>query len=285
MSDHIDEFESMFRRASRAPFSYAEIPIHSVTLVHDGTESEATSTFDELRQAFPRLDAVNIWRSLGRAEHSDVVELLKRLDEQQTDLVVARRHVGEGQLIPQHSLGVYLDVLTQQTSIPVLVLPGTAAAPLPVAGGNSCSRVMVVTDHITGENRLINYGVRLCSHDGDAWLCHIEDDRVFQRYMETIERIPEIDSDKARLLIDQQLMQDASRFISTCIDALQQNGPPLRLHSFVERGHHLRVFRELIDSASIELLVMNTKDSDQLAMHGKAYSISVEFVDVAMLLL
>jgi len=284
MTDQIDEFESMFRRATREAFAYVEIPIDSIMIIHDGTPERATQLSEELKQRIPRLNEVSEWRSLGAGEHPTVVEMMKRLDEHRTDLIVTYRHIGEEQLVPQHSLGVYVDILTQQTSIPVLVLPGTARHPLPMFQ-DQCSRVMVVTDHISGDNRLINYGVRLCSPGGSVWLCHIEDDRVFRRYMDTIERIPEIDTDQARQLIEQQLLKDASDFIQTCIGTLQAEGPNIGLHPFVERGHHLKVFRDLIDKSEIDLLVTNTKDSDQLAMHGKAYSISVEFADVAMLLL
>ena len=50
-------------------------------------------------------------------------------------------------------------------------------------------------------------------------------------------------------------------------------------------GHHLRQYRELIEEHGIELLVINTKDDDQLAMHGMAYSLSVEMAEVPLLLL
>lgn len=284
MADHIDEFESMFRRAAREPFAYVEVPISRVTLIHDRPADHSEQLVEQLRAFLPRLSPEAQWRSYGQGTFSTVGELLERINSQQTDLIVTYRHLGEEQLVPQHSLGVYLDVLTQQTSIPVLVLPGTAQQPISLAG-RECSRVMVVTDHISGDNRLINYGVRLCSSGGSVWLCHIEDNRVFERYMDTIERIPDIDSDQARTLIDQQLRKDAADFIQTCIHELQSTGPNLACHSVVQRGHHLTVFRQLVDDAQIDLLVTNTKDSDQLAMHGKAYSLSVEFVDVAMLLL
>ena len=50
-------------------------------------------------------------------------------------------------------------------------------------------------------------------------------------------------------------------------------------------GHHVKEYRRLVDGHDIELLVANTKDDDQLAMHGMAYSLSIELIDVPMLLL
>jgi nucleotide-binding universal stress UspA family protein len=209
---------------------------------------------------------------------------LERIDSEQTDLVLTYRHLQEKSLVPQHSLGVYLDVLTQVMTIPVLVLPGTAARPASLSE-RVCNRVMVVTDHISGDNRLINYGSRMCAAGGTVWLCHVEDDAVYSRYMQAIERIPEIESDRARELIAAQLHKEASDFVETCIDVLKDKGPHVTFQSSVTRGHHLREYRQLIDNHDVDLIIANTSDAEQLAMHGMTYSLSVEMIDVAMLLL
>jgi len=164
------------------------------------------------------------------------------------------------------------------------VLPGTAAEPRPFTE-RVCNRVMVVTDHISGDNRLINYGVRICATGGTIWLCHVEDDAIFKRYMNTISRIPEIDTDQAAELIDKQLLKEAADFTATCIAELQERGPKISYQANITRGHHLQVYCDLIDAHEIDLLVANTKDEDQLAMHGMTYSLSVELLDVALLLL
>jgi hypothetical protein len=146
-----------------------------------------------------------------------------------------------------------------------------------------------VTDHISGEHALVNYGARFCGKQptggGDIWLCHVEDDLVFARYLRAISQIPEIDTLNAEELIDRRLLKDASDFIETCIAELKEHALPFVLHSSVERGHRLKQYRELVNENHIELLVANTKDEDQLAMHGMAYSLSVELTHVAMLLL
>jgi hypothetical protein len=284
MTDHIDEFESMFKRADREPFVFSEIPIGSIALITDGSMAEAELLRASLPDFLPRLPSSDSWRILSAADYSNVGQLLEHLNERPTDLIVTYRHLQEKSLVPQHSLGVYLDVLTQAADIPVLVLPGTSAEPIPLEGRVS-RRVMVVTDHISGDDRLINYGLRMCSPGDSIWLCHIEDDAVFNRYMRAIERIPEIDSEQARRLIDQQLLKEAGDFIETCIAELRTQRPEITYHSFLGRGHHLREYRELVDSHNVDLLVANTKNEDQLAMHGITYSLSVEMPDVAMLLL
>jgi predicted nucleotidyltransferase len=44
-------------------------------------------------------------------------------------------------------------------------------------------------------------------------------------------------------------------------------------------------YKLLVSEYDIDLLVINTKDEDQLAMHGLAYPLTVELRDRAMLLL
>lgn len=283
-SEHIDEFESIFKRAEREQFAFAEIPISKATIVIDGASSSAEELKRQVLQFIPRFETIESWRVFAENDYSNVNDLLEKIDEDQTDLLVTYRLLHAKSFVPQHSLGLYLDVLTQKTSIPVLVLPGTAAKPISLVGKN-CNRVMVVTDHISGDNRLVNYGVRLCTLGGSVWLCHTEDEAALDRFMDAIAKIPEIETDSARELIEGQLLKEARDFIEICIAALQEHGPNLSFHERVRKGHHLREYRQLIDEHEIDLLVANTKDEGQLAMHGMTYSISVELTDTAMLLL
>ena len=103
--------------------------------------------------------------------------------------------------------------------------------------------------------------------------------------MNTIAKIPEIDSDDARILIENQLVRDAQEYIDGCATVIQAEGPNIIVKSHVGRGHHLKDYCKLVEDNDIDLLVVNTKDDDQLAMHGRAYSLSVELTDVSMLLL
>ena len=281
--DHIDEFESMFRRAEREAFQYAEIPLESIAFVTDQSADETARRKDAVTEFMPTLQSADRWRQITGDQYSNVGQLVEQLDAEQTDLIVTYRHLREESLVPQHSLGVFLDVLTQVAGIPVLVLPGTSASPGDIS--DLCDRTMVVADHISGDARLINYGSLMCPDDGTLWLCHVEDDAVFERYMEAIERIPEIDSDEARHLLESTLLKESSDYIATCTEALQAARPELTCESRVTRGHFLRQYMNLIEQSEIDLLVANTKDDDQLAMHGMAYSLSVELINTAMLLL
>ena len=282
--NQIDEFESMFRRAEREAFSYQDVPLGHITLVTDGPPAAAEAIQAEIQAFMPRLPATADWRRIIGDDYHDVGRLLERIAEQPTDLLITYRHLQHESQVPQHSLGVFLDVITQATDIPVLVLPGTAGHPISLAN-ELCDRVLLVTDHITGDDRLINHGVRMCAEGGTVWLCHVEDDAIFARYMRAIERIPEIDSVQARELINAQLLKDASDFIETCITELNEKLPSLSYRSVVERGHHLNEYRKIIEADGVDLVVANTKDEGQLAMHGMAYSLAVELMETPLLLL
>ena len=281
--DRIDEFESMFKRAERERYQFEEPALDSVAVITDGTAEQAETLQRNIENFLPRLTPSN-WRLIVGDHYQNVAELLGHLAQDRFDLLITFRCLQEKALVPQHSLGVYLDVLTQAIHIPVLVLPGSSARPVSLAG-RRCDEVMVITDHISGDSRLVNYAVRMCNLGGTVLLCHVEDDRVFERYMQTIERIPEIETDMARTLIDQQLLKEASDFIATSIAELQKRAPELSFRSSVVRGHRLQEYRSLVDAHEVDLLVANTKDDTQLAMSGMAYSMAVEFDDIAILLL
>lgn len=282
--DHIDEFESMFRKAERASFSHVEIPIESVALVTDGDAATAEELKGALQNFLPVLAEAGEWRLISGDDYSNVAQLQEKLEAEQTDLIITQRHLQEDSLVPQHSLGVYVDVLTQVTSIPVLVLPGTAAHPIDISG-KVAQKTMVVADHISGDSRLINYGARFCPNGGTLWLCHVEDDAVLARIAGAFERIPEIDTEIGRKLLEAQLLKEASDYIRTCVEELRKDRPRIACESRVVTGHFLKQYKKLIEEAGIDLLVANTKDEDQLAMHGMAYSLSVELIETPMLLL
>ncbi len=53
----------------------------------------------------------------------------------------------------------------------------------------------------------------------------------------------------------------------------------------VAMGDRIEEYRRLIDDHRIDLLVLNTLDGDQLAMHGQAYPLAVELRNIPLLML
>jgi len=144
---------------------------------------------------------------------------------------------------------------------------------------------MAITDHLTGDHRLVNYAVALTEPEGRLYLTHVEDEATFDRYIETISKVPTIDTDEAREAILKQLLKEPRDYIRSCREVLGQQGVAVQVEKIVTLGHHLSDYRRLIDEHRVDLLVVNTKDEDQLAMHGLAYPLSVELRSTPILML
>jgi nucleotide-binding universal stress UspA family protein len=178
-----------------------------------------------------------------------------------------------------------VDVLAQVTTTPVMVLPHPDAMRASEHAVKDTLVVMAMTDHLTGDAVLVNYAARFTEPSGKLFLTHIEDEATFERYMGTISRIPSIDTENARKTILEQLLKEPKDYIRSCREVLEAEGLPLAVEEIVTKGHHLREFEKLVEKHEVDLLVFNTKDEDQLAMHGLAYPLAVEFRQIPLLLL
>jgi len=67
--------------------------------------------------------------------------------------------------------------------------------------------------------------------------------------------------------------------------ALRAHDLAVVVDKVVRFGRRLDDVRRLIEERSVDLVVLNTKDADQSAMHGLAYPLAVELRTVPLLLL
>ncbi len=274
----------MFKRAEKTPFTYVTPSLDRIVLVTDGDAAEAGQLQKQISQFLPILQSASQWEIVTGDQFETVEHLVSIIRRHGPDLVITRRCLHEKGMVPQHSLGVFVDVLTQILDSPVLLLPEESQSETSIPNRES-RNVMVVTDHVAGQSQLVSLGARFGAGQGEIWICHVEDDAVWERYMRAIERIPEIDSDEARTLIHRQLFHEASEFIESAIATLKTVFPGQKFHTSVSKGHLLKQYFQMLKSHDVELLVLNTKDEDQLAMHGMAYALSVEVIQIPLLLL
>ena len=80
-------------------------------------------------------------------------------------------------------------------------------------------------------------------------------------------------------------MKEPRDYIHSCQAVLANNGLKIQVEPILEMGHFLQQYKHLIQSNEIDLLVLNTKDDDQMAMHGLAHPLVVEMRHIPMLLL
>lgn len=285
---NVDQFESVFRSADKAVFAYEPIPIETIIIVTDLSEADAYALSEDIKKFLSVLStdrSAPAWDVVTGSEFDSIESLLELVGERTPGLICTYRHLHSMQWEAPYSLGDYTEVLTQATTAPVLVLPHPQAKRALSHALHDTNTVMAMTDHLTGDNRLVNFAARFTEPDGTLFLTHVEDDAVFDRYIDAISKIPEIDTDVAHKTIHDQLLKSPRDFIHSCRDVLANHRTSMRVNDIVTMGHRLTEYRRLIEDHAVDLLVMNTKDEDQLAMHGLAYPLAVELREIPLLLL
>ncbi len=283
----VDQFESVFRSAARTVFQAEPVEIESVLVISDGDGSAAEEFAARSRSFLEILDQrENLrWTTVSGSEYGTVPDLLDRVETERPGLICTHRHLHSESWRWPYTLGEYLDVLTQATTTPVLVIPHPERPEFQQLAGRRPRSVMAMTDHLTGDHRLVNYAAHVTHPGGRLLLGHVEDDAIFERYMEAISKISTINTDVARKEIKARLLKDPEDYVDSCREGLARVWPELTVEAMVTSGHHIRAYRHLVEEHKVDLLVMNTKDEDQLAMHGLAYSLAIELRAIPLLLL
>ena len=283
----VDQFESAFRAASKTVFEYQPIAVRSILVITDRSEAKADIFGKQISDFLSvlRSDDSPRWRIVNGSEFDTVPELLALVEAEQPDLICTYRHLHSESWRWPYTLGEYVDVLTQVTTPPVMVLPHPDAMRASEHAVKDTLAVMAMTDHLTGDAVLVNYAARFTEPSGKLFLTHIEDEATFERYMGTISRIPSIDTENSRRTILEQLLKEPKDYIRSCREVLEAEGLPLAVEEIVTKGHRLHEFEKLVEKHEVDLLVFNTKDEDQLAMHGLAYPLAVELRQIPLLML
>ncbi|HAA54570.1 MAG TPA: hypothetical protein DCE42_07420 [Myxococcales bacterium] len=281
----IDQFESVFKAATRTLYKHDTPSIKKVMLLTDLKDEYENKMFvQQIHEFLDVLGKDTEWINITGEDYRTIEALLEAVETHRPDLICTYRHVYSDGWKWNFTLGEHLMVLTQTTPTPILVLPRPDKE-APEHALKNTDRVMAITDHLTGDDHLIHYAVHFTQNDGKLFLTHIEDEGVFERYMQTTEKIPEIDSTTARQTIKHQLLKEPHDYITSCRSVLQEQQLPIQLEEIITMGNQLERYKALIDKHEIDLLVLNTKDDDQLAMHGLAYPLAVELRDIPLLML
>lgn len=277
----IDQFESVFRAASKPVFRPTPRRFESVLLLTDLPQAEADAYATRVKAllAGARGMGAGPWIVGDAAFAPTVGDLLARIDEHQPDLVIAYRNLHSSGWKWPYTLGDHVAVLTQVTQVPVLLLP----RPDQLDPERGTDNVMAMTDHLAGEATLVDAAIALTHPGGALHLAHVEDEATFTRFMRLVAKIPNLPTEEAEAGLRAQMLKEPSDYIESVRAALAESD--LKVVAAVQMGHHLSTYRQLIAQHGIDLLVLNTKDDDQLAMHGLAYPLAVELRDLPLLML
>lgn len=282
----LDQFESVFRAADKAVFEYTPPLVRSIMLVSDLDDDASAALVTSLEQLLAVLAADGPdWTVANDPALADPAALVEHVERAAPDLVITWRHLfGTGWRAP-YGLGTSLEVLTQHTRPPVLVLPhpdGDQALPHTLRNSD---RVLALTNHLVGDGSLVSWALRLTQPGGQCWLAHLEDSDAFERVMEEIGKIPEIDTDTARELLAARMLADARDFAERCAAEVAEQRLSVELHAEVGFGCQVADTVRLVEQHEIDLCVLHTKDADQLAMHGLAYPLAVQLRSIPLLML
>jgi len=282
----LDQFQSVFLAADKTALHYEKLAVERVLVVTDLDGAAAGELSNRVRTFLSVVDDEGTrWARLDGGGFASVKQLLDRVDALAPDLVVTYRHLHSSAWQWPHSLGEYLDVLTQATRVPVVVLPHPDAARALPHTLEHTERVMAITDHLNGDDRLVNYALGFTGAGGRCWLTHVEPQAGFDHYMDVISKIPEIDTESARELIEKQLLKAPRDYIASCRRQIAELHLACEIGEIVTMGRRLGEYRRLITEHRVDLLVINTMDDDQLAMHGLAYPLAVELRQIPLLML
>ncbi|MFT5522936.1 MAG: hypothetical protein ACI9G1_006083 [Pirellulaceae bacterium] len=281
---NIDQFESVFKSADKTPFAHESIKITRGLIVTDLPSGQVSDFVSACRSFTASLGDIQ-WQVAADEDLPTVPAMLEMIERQAPEVIVIYRNLFVSASEHPYSLGAYVDVVTQATDIPVLLLPHpeTIRAKPELLG--SIDTVMAVTDHLAGDHHLVSYGCLLTPKTGNLVLAHIEDDSIFQRYMDIIGKIPNLDTDVARHDILAQLLKEPTDYIQSCREVFAEEGKLMTVESVVRLGCRMKDYKKLLFEHKVDLMILNTKDNEQLAMHGVAYPLAVELRETPLLLL
>ncbi|MCB1053842.1 MAG: hypothetical protein KDC71_24770, partial [Acidobacteria bacterium] len=163
----IDQFESVFKAAARTPFEDLKRPWKHWLFISD-RDADFTQRLGDQTAHF--LSIVCHQRStLTQADYQALGDLLEKVNTLNPDLILTYRNLKTDNWKWPYSLGSYLDVLTQATTIPVLVLPHPDPSGQLSFPETDCRDVMAVTNHLTGDNALVSAALDFTPAQGQLW--------------------------------------------------------------------------------------------------------------------
>ena len=283
----VDQFESVFKAAAKTTYIHEAPSLGKVLLVTDLDDSQAALYLQTVRKFLGEILPENDtdWIVLHKNDYESVKDLLENVEQHQPELLVTYRNLRSEAWRWPYSLGEHLDVLTQVTTTPVLVLPHPDRDDSTELLAKPPRKVMAVSGHLCGEGSLVQYAAAFTPKGGKLLLSHIEDESTLNRYLEAIGKIPEIDTEVAKESILTRLLKDAKDFSEAARTGLEEANLGIEVEGAAKVGRRLEDYRRQIEEDHVDLLVMHAKEDDQMAMHGMAHPLAVELRSVPILLL
>ena len=276
----LDDFESVFRSALKPQFERERVQLETVVHVSDQCTSDSEAEAQAVRGFLSAIDTGGHCAlvSLSRDDWGSAQDLLQKIAELNPQLVVCQRHLGDPDTDLAYTLGSVVDILTQANEVPLLLLP-VPGSPLLTS-----VRTMVVTDHLTQDAHLVNWGVHMTPDHGVLHLAHIEDEARFEHFAHAMRRVPGVDTAPTLARLKEKLLGMPRDYVHAVQRTLQQENVQEQVVPVVQFGEPLSLYPSLLAEHRVGLLICTTKDPGQQAMASLAHALAVTLRHLPLLL-
>ncbi len=279
----LDNFTSQFKSAFKEGFNYSEVKVSNICLITSLGIEHSKRTQENVSSLLPEYSEQYEWSILLDSQFASIQDMLKQIEICKPDLIVVERAIKTPEQDILYGLSPYIETITQVINTPILLLPANGLN-LP-SDKSKDTKILVAAHHLIDSQGLINWGVFFAKPNGQIYLNHIEDRHTFKRYIEVIEKIPEIDSDIATKTIYDELLKLPTEFIETVRNELASKFPEIEILGLVKISHALSEIKHAMEGKEIDLLIVNSKDPSHLAMDAMSYECAIEFKNKHILML
>ena len=278
----IDQFESTFRSAIKPIYQPKAFNMRKVLVITDLDNEQANHFTTQLSLFLQALDQSVTLTLLSKENSEDLTTLIDLIDQHDPDLIATHRSLHTKTQGQTYTLGDHIEILTQMTKQPILLFPHHSS--WVDKDFQSPDRVMVLTDQLSEHPTLVDIALSIMQTPGELTLAHIEDELIFDRYVNFISKIPEIDTESARALIKEQMYKEAQDFFGVIDQALKSQAIEVNVQGIFKMGHRLRSYVSIVSENEVELVVIQGKDDDQIAIHGLSYPLAIELSHLPLLI-
>lgn len=274
----LDHFTSVFRAADKDIITIPKCEISKVLLVTDVSHEKSLLIWGSWKKLFFGNVDVTI---LHGEESKDLSLITQKIEASGCDLIVSYRCLHSDNWRYPHAIGSYVEVITQMTATPVLLMPHILEEAQEYSPPES---IILISDDLTKEADLLGWACSFRSHSSRCTLVELENLTYLNRLLNTIAKIPQIDTEMAQEKISSQLQKDSQGWLERSQDILREWERPPSLKRVQIAQSCMTSCIELVEEEKAKLIVLNTKDDDQLAIHGLVYPFMVQFRNIPLLL-
>lgn len=265
--NNLDIFESVFKRSVKQHFEHQEFQLDKTLIIGDGDHLDRLSSFMNgyCRSCTTfKYDSSFKWSALKSI-----------LEEMKPDLILIQRQLGISNHDLTYSVGPVLESVTQESNIPVLVLPHEF-------DGLKIETIGIGFDHQIDNSYLVNKGLLMSKNLKNLELIHIEDESTFDYYLDAIAKIPGINTEYAETSIKDTIMDLSGDFFTDVASKLGNEKVQTTIHC--RFGETVKCYEEIIKNREMDLLVFEAEDESKMAMHSLGHSLTIQFSNIATLL-